>query len=129
MITKIINFSLVYLIDMSFNFFYCINFTVLIDDIEVLNTEPERFLPDDLNITDSDTRKKTGECLRKFYFGDKQVSKDDLKEYTTVIIIIYIYVYLKLMCLYVADVKRCFLQRRRDVIARYHKRSKFSCNL
>ncbi|XP_029046685.1 esterase FE4-like [Osmia bicornis bicornis] len=58
---------------------------LFIDEIEVLNSEPERFLPDDLNITDSDLKKKTGECLRKFYFGDKQVSKDDLKEYTTML--------------------------------------------
>ncbi|XP_016907128.2 esterase FE4 [Apis cerana] len=53
----------------------------LIDKIEVLNTEPEQFLPDDLNYTDSNTKKESGQCLKKFYFGEKQVSKDNLNEY------------------------------------------------
>ena len=53
-----------------------------IDAIELLNTQPELFLPDDLNITDSNEQRESGECLRRFYFGDKQVSKDDINDYT-----------------------------------------------
>lgn len=59
----------------------------MIDRIEVLNTEPEQFLPDDLNYTDSSTKKENGQCLKKFYFGEKQVSKDNLNEYIRVIIV------------------------------------------
>lgn len=59
----------------------------MIDRIEVLNTEPEQFLPDDLNYTDSNTKKESGQCLKKFYFGEKQVSKDNLNEYIRVIIL------------------------------------------
>ncbi|XP_076239219.1 esterase FE4 [Calliopsis andreniformis] len=58
---------------------------MMIDTIDKLNTEPELFLPEDLNITDSDQRKEAGECLRKFYFGDKQVSKEDMNEFTKMI--------------------------------------------
>lgn len=60
----------------------------MIDKIDVLNTEPEQFLPDDLNYTDSNTKKESGQSLKKFYFGEKQVSKDNLNEYIRVIIII-----------------------------------------
>lgn len=63
-----------------------LNFAEMIDGIELLNTEPEMFLPDDLNITDAGAKKEAGECLKKFYFGDKQVSKEDLNMYTDVII-------------------------------------------
>ena len=55
---------------------------LMIDGIELLNTQPELFLPDDLNITDSNEQRESGECLRRFYFGDKQVSKDDINEYS-----------------------------------------------
>lgn len=50
----------------------------------MLNTEPELFLPNDLNITDMNYMKEVGQCLKKFYFGDNQVSKDHLNEYTKV---------------------------------------------
>ncbi|XP_017761096.1 PREDICTED: esterase FE4-like [Eufriesea mexicana] len=54
---------------------------MVIDGIELLNTEPEKFLPVDLNITDPNTKKEMGQCLKKFYFGEKQVSKENLHEY------------------------------------------------
>ncbi|CAK9820725.1 Esterase FE4 [Anthophora plagiata] len=57
----------------------------VLDAIELLNTEPEKFLPGDLNITETNARKEAGESLRKFYFGDKQVSKEDLIEYATML--------------------------------------------
>ncbi|XP_076766541.1 esterase FE4 [Xylocopa sonorina] len=58
---------------------------LMIDGIDVLNTEPEMFLPDDLNFTDSNVKKEAGQCLKEFYFGDKHVSKEDLNEYTTML--------------------------------------------
>lgn len=71
---------------------------MFIDGIELLNTEPEKFLPVDLNITDPNTKKEMGQCLKKFYFGEKQVSKENLHEYIAVNRILlkmrcYIYVY------------------------------------
>ncbi|XP_076173591.1 esterase E4 [Ptiloglossa arizonensis] len=55
----------------------------MLDSIEVMNTEPELFLPDDLNYTDSSTKRESGECLRKFYYGEnKQISKENINEYT-----------------------------------------------
>lgn len=57
----------------------------MIDGIEVLNTEAEKFLPEDLNITDTNEKEKAGECIKQFYFGDKKVSKENLNEYTKVI--------------------------------------------
>nr|XP_003706284.1 PREDICTED: esterase FE4-like [Megachile rotundata] len=62
----------------------------MLDSIELLNTEPDIFLPDDLNFTDTTWKKKNGECLRNHYFGEKQISKDDLKEYATMIGDIYV---------------------------------------
>ncbi|KAK9301557.1 hypothetical protein QLX08_006113 [Tetragonisca angustula] len=60
-----------------------------IDGIEMLNTEPEVFLPNDMNITDMNYMKEVGQCLKKFYFGDNQVSKDHLNEYTKMLNDIY----------------------------------------
>ncbi|XP_076629794.1 esterase FE4 [Colletes latitarsis] len=54
----------------------------MLDSIEMLNTEPELFLPDDLNYTDSNIRRASGECLRRFYYGDKHVSKENINEYS-----------------------------------------------
>ncbi|XP_017882530.2 esterase FE4-like [Ceratina calcarata] len=62
---------------------------LLIDAIEILNSEPEQFLPDDLNYTSADARKEAGQNLKKFYFGDKQVSKEDLNEYTKMLSDVY----------------------------------------
>lgn len=67
---------------------YHLNVADMIDKIDVLNTEPEQFLPDDLNYTDSNTKKESGQSLKKFYFGEKQVSKDNLNEYIRVITVI-----------------------------------------
>ncbi|KOC60513.1 Esterase FE4 [Habropoda laboriosa] len=53
----------------------------MLDAVELLNTEPEKFLPGDLNVTDAGAKKEVGESLKKFYFGDKQVSKENLNEY------------------------------------------------
>ncbi|XP_054003488.1 esterase FE4-like [Hylaeus anthracinus] len=54
----------------------------MLDAIDMLNTEPELFVPLDLNYTDSNSRRESGECLRRFYFGDKHVSKENINEYT-----------------------------------------------
>lgn len=57
----------------------------MIDGMGVLNTEAEKFLPEDLNITDTNEKEKAGESVKEFYFGDKKVSKENLNEYTKVI--------------------------------------------
>ncbi|XP_003487272.1 esterase FE4-like [Bombus impatiens] len=62
---------------------------LMIDGIEVLNTEAEKFLPEDLNITDTNEKEKAGECIKQFYFGDKKVSKENLNEYTKMMSDIY----------------------------------------
>ncbi|XP_076656402.1 esterase FE4 [Halictus rubicundus] len=58
---------------------------MLLDYIEVLNTEPERFLPSNMNITDPDMLKEHGQCLKRFYFGDNEVTKEHLNEYIKLI--------------------------------------------
>ncbi|XP_078051535.1 esterase FE4-like [Augochlora pura] len=57
----------------------------VLNHIELLNTEPEMFLPYNLNVTDPEMRKMHGECLKKFYFGDKQVTKENINELNTMI--------------------------------------------
>ncbi|XP_031846091.1 esterase FE4 [Nomia melanderi] len=57
----------------------------MLNNIEVLNTEPELFLPDDLNITDPEMFKKNGQCLKMHYFGEKDVTKEDMNEYVKMI--------------------------------------------
>ncbi|XP_033332359.2 esterase FE4 [Megalopta genalis] len=57
----------------------------MLNHIELLNTEPELFLPDDLNITDPVMKTMHGQCLKKFYFGDKQVTKEDMNDFTKMI--------------------------------------------
>lgn len=55
---------------------------MMLDHIEMINTQPELFLPSNLNITDPDARKMHGESLRKFYFGDRQVTRENVNEFT-----------------------------------------------
>lgn len=50
----------------------------------MMNTEPELFLPDNLNITDPEMKKMHGHHLKTFYFGDKEVTKEDMNEYIKV---------------------------------------------
>ncbi|XP_015431698.1 PREDICTED: esterase FE4-like [Dufourea novaeangliae] len=53
--------------------------------IEMLNTEPEIFLPYNMNITDPEIQKMHGQSLKKYYFGDKHVTKEDINEYTVML--------------------------------------------
>lgn len=87
----------------------------MIDAIELLNTQPELFLPDDLNITDSNERRQSGECLRRFYFGDKQVSKDDINEYSKVLIFRYHLLRSRQLILFYSN-SVCILQMLADVL-------------
>lgn len=62
---------------------------LMIDGIGVLNIEAEKFLPEDLNITDMNEKEKAGKSVKQFYFGDKKVSKENLNEYTKMMSDIY----------------------------------------
>ncbi|KAG7212446.1 hypothetical protein KM043_012761 [Ampulex compressa] len=54
---------------------------MLLDSIGELKDHPEKFVPLDLNITDSSEMKQVGESLRNFYFGDKPTTVDSIEEY------------------------------------------------
>ncbi|XP_012260596.2 esterase FE4-like [Athalia rosae] len=49
---------------------------------EMINDHFELFVPEDLNLTDAQERKRIENSLREFYYGDREVTKDTIEEFS-----------------------------------------------